>query len=138
MIFVSHLPGTWRRDSIFPFTYYSHYVIYSFHLFKPLIDLLFLIHFFCSYPDTWYNDITSGARFYSMAATIRNKIVGMIVSEVKPRTRCNKEVWLFLLVPKKNIFMRLMFSINSFRFVKTVCFAPYIQIHAVPLLLIHS
>ena len=46
----------------------------------------------CSYPDSWYEDITSNAKFYSLAATISSKIIGIIVSEIKPRTRCNREV----------------------------------------------
>ncbi|KAK2161156.1 hypothetical protein LSH36_120g01017 [Paralvinella palmiformis] len=43
------------------------------------------------YPDTWYEDITSNSRFYSLAATYKQRIVGIVVSEVKPRSRCNKE-----------------------------------------------
>ena len=48
--------------------------------------------FLCSYPDSWYEDITSNAKFYSLAATISSKIIGIIVCEIKPRTRCNIEV----------------------------------------------
>lgn len=43
------------------------------------------------YPESWYTDITSSPRFYSLAATISSRIVGIIVCEVKPRSRCNRE-----------------------------------------------
>ncbi|XP_067673739.1 N-alpha-acetyltransferase 60-like [Haliotis asinina] len=43
------------------------------------------------YPDTWYNDITSNPRFYSLAATHRARIIGLIVAEIKPRSKLNKE-----------------------------------------------
>jgi len=44
------------------------------------------------YPESWYSDITSSSRFYSLAATINSNIIGIIVSEMKPRSRCNREV----------------------------------------------
>ncbi|XP_072022108.1 N-alpha-acetyltransferase 60-like [Amphiura filiformis] len=43
------------------------------------------------YPDSWYKDITSDSRFYSLAAVVENKIVGLIVAEVKTRIRCHRE-----------------------------------------------
>lgn len=43
------------------------------------------------YPESWYNDILTDPRFYSLAATFNLKIIGMIVCEVKPRSRCNRE-----------------------------------------------
>ncbi|ESO06678.1 hypothetical protein HELRODRAFT_64313 [Helobdella robusta] len=43
------------------------------------------------YPESWYTDILTNPRFYSLAATINLKIIGMIVSEVKPKIRCNRE-----------------------------------------------
>lgn len=35
------------------------------------------------YPDTWYSEITSNYRFYSVAAVYRGQIVGLIVAEIK-------------------------------------------------------
>lgn len=43
------------------------------------------------YPDSWYQDITSNKKFFSLAATFRGKIVGMIVAEIKGRTKVHKE-----------------------------------------------
>ncbi|XP_069123321.1 N-alpha-acetyltransferase 60-like [Argopecten irradians] len=43
------------------------------------------------YPDTWYQEITSNPKFYSLAATYHSRIVGMIVSEVKLLSSINKE-----------------------------------------------
>uniref|UniRef100_A0A5F8HAC0 histone acetyltransferase n=1 Tax=Monodelphis domestica TaxID=13616 RepID=A0A5F8HAC0_MONDO len=44
------------------------------------------------YPDSWYRDITSNKKFFSLAATYRGAIVGMIVAEIKSRTKVHKEV----------------------------------------------
>uniref|UniRef100_A0A8C6KGP3 histone acetyltransferase n=1 Tax=Nothobranchius furzeri TaxID=105023 RepID=A0A8C6KGP3_NOTFU len=44
------------------------------------------------YPDSWYQDITSNKKFFSLAATFRGSIVGMIVAEIKNRTKVHKEV----------------------------------------------
>ncbi|KAL0992557.1 hypothetical protein UPYG_G00094910 [Umbra pygmaea] len=43
------------------------------------------------YPDSWYNDITSNKKFFSLAATFKGGIVGMIVAEIKGRTKVHKE-----------------------------------------------
>ncbi|KAF6715663.1 N-alpha-acetyltransferase 60 [Oryzias melastigma] len=43
------------------------------------------------YPDSWYQDITSNKKFFSLAATFRGGIVGMIVAEIKGRTKVHKE-----------------------------------------------
>uniref|UniRef100_A0A1A7Z4X8 N-alpha-acetyltransferase 60 n=1 Tax=Iconisemion striatum TaxID=60296 RepID=A0A1A7Z4X8_9TELE len=43
------------------------------------------------YPDSWYQDITSNKKFFSLAATFRGSIVGMIVAEIKNRTKVHKE-----------------------------------------------
>lgn len=59
-------------------------------------QLIYVMFMFFSYPDTWFEDITSNQKFYSLAATINSKIIGIIVSEIKTRTRCNREVFLFL------------------------------------------
>ena len=47
---------------------------------------------FSRYPNGWYKDVTSSHRFYSLAATLNNEIIGVIIAEIKDRTRCNKEV----------------------------------------------
>lgn len=44
------------------------------------------------YPESWYRDITSNKKFFSLAATYRGAIVGMIVAEIKSRTKIHKEV----------------------------------------------
>lgn len=49
------------------------------------------------YPDSWYRDITSNKKFFSLAATYRGAIVGMIVAEIKNRTKIHKEVCLCLM-----------------------------------------
>ncbi|XP_076458209.1 N-alpha-acetyltransferase 60-like [Babylonia areolata] len=43
------------------------------------------------YPDSWYDDITSSSRFYSLAATHQSRIIGLIVAELKPKSKLNKE-----------------------------------------------
>ncbi|KAI4877439.1 hypothetical protein NFI96_002002 [Prochilodus magdalenae] len=43
------------------------------------------------YPDSWYHDITSNKKFFSLAATFKGGIVGMIVAEIKGRTKVHKE-----------------------------------------------
>ena len=51
----------------------------------------------CRYPDSWYDDITSSSRFYSLAATHQSRIIGLIVAELKPKSKLNKEVSAHLL-----------------------------------------
>ncbi|XP_032825893.1 N-alpha-acetyltransferase 60 [Petromyzon marinus] len=43
------------------------------------------------YPHSWYQDITSSARFFSLAATYAGTIIGMIVAEIKHRTKVHRE-----------------------------------------------
>lgn len=43
------------------------------------------------YPDTWYQEITSNPRFYSLAATLQGRIVGLIVSETRELGQLAKE-----------------------------------------------
>ncbi|XP_012943964.1 N-alpha-acetyltransferase 60 [Aplysia californica] len=43
------------------------------------------------YPDSWYEEITSNSRFYSLAATHHARIIGLIVAELKPQSKLNKE-----------------------------------------------
>jgi len=43
------------------------------------------------YPDTWYQEITANPRFYSLAATLQGRIVGIIVAETKELGQLAKE-----------------------------------------------
>ncbi|XP_036061518.1 N-alpha-acetyltransferase 60-like [Onychomys torridus] len=43
------------------------------------------------YPDSWYPDITSTKKFFSLAATYRGAFVEMIVAEIKNRSKIHKE-----------------------------------------------
>lgn len=43
------------------------------------------------YPDTWYADITSNHKFYSVAAVYRGQIVGLVVAEIKEADVLPKE-----------------------------------------------
>ena len=43
------------------------------------------------YPDSWYKDITSSPRFYSLAAVLNNRIIGILIAEVKSISKCNPE-----------------------------------------------
>lgn len=53
---------------------------------------LWCISYFDRYPDTWYQEITSNPKFYSLAATYHSRIIGIIVVEVKQLANTNKEV----------------------------------------------
>lgn len=43
------------------------------------------------YPDSWYTDITSDSRFYSVCACYRGQIIGLIVAEIKDAANLPKE-----------------------------------------------
>ena len=43
------------------------------------------------YPDTWYTEITSNPRFFSLAATLSGSIIGLIVAETKDLSQLAKE-----------------------------------------------
>lgn len=43
------------------------------------------------YPLSWYKDITSSSRFYSLAATLNFQIIGMLVAEIKAYATLNRE-----------------------------------------------
>jgi len=43
------------------------------------------------YPDTWYQEITSNPRFFSLAATLNGSIIGLIVAETKELSQLAKE-----------------------------------------------
>ena len=62
---------------------------------KKIYDWEFeAVYVFCRYPDTWYEEITSNQKFYSLAATYHSRIIGFIVSEIKQVANLNKEVWI--------------------------------------------
>nr|CAD7410136.1 unnamed protein product [Timema poppensis] len=44
------------------------------------------------YPYSWYEDITSNPRFYSLAAVYNGIIIGLIVAEIKSYFKLNREV----------------------------------------------
>jgi len=50
----------------------------------------------CRYPDVWYEEIASNPKFYSLAATYHSRIIGLIVCEIKLKSKLNKEVRFFL------------------------------------------
>nr|CAG4649611.1 EOG090X0BM0 [Scapholeberis mucronata]SVE93826.1 EOG090X0BM0 [Scapholeberis mucronata] len=43
------------------------------------------------YPDTWYREITSDPRFYSLAAVYQSSLVGLLIAEVKQSSSINQE-----------------------------------------------
>lgn len=43
------------------------------------------------YPLSWYIDITSSSRFFALAAVYNLAIIGLIVAEIKPYVKLNKE-----------------------------------------------
>nr|CAD7601491.1 unnamed protein product [Timema genevievae] len=43
------------------------------------------------YPYSWYEDITSNPRFYSLAAVYNGIIIGLIVAEIKSYFKLNRE-----------------------------------------------
>ena len=51
----------------------------------------FLFSYFSDYPYSWYEDITSSSRFYALAAVFGGVIIGLIVAEIKPYAKLNKE-----------------------------------------------
>jgi N-alpha-acetyltransferase 60 len=48
------------------------------------------------YPRSWYEDITSNPKFYSLAAIHKSTIVGIIVAEIKLYIKLNPKVKLIL------------------------------------------
>jgi len=47
------------------------------------------------YPDTWYQEITSNPRFFSLAATLSGSIIGLIVAETKELSIWQKRTGLY-------------------------------------------
>lgn len=52
--------------------------------------------FISSYPDSWFTDITSSGRFYSLAAELNNRIIGMLVAEIKLKKVTDREEYVLL------------------------------------------
>lgn len=44
-----------------------------------------------SYPDSWYNDISSSERFFTNAAIHKQIIIGMIVAEIKLKVATDQD-----------------------------------------------
>lgn len=57
----------------------------------PAVKKLCAEWFPIDYPDSWFEAITSNTKFYSLAAIFDTRIIGIIVSEVKRRFKCNRE-----------------------------------------------
>lgn len=72
------------------------------------------MHFIFRYPNGWYEEVTSGHRFLSIAATLNNEIIGVLVAEVKEIRKCNKEACPLLYSPPM-----LMFKVSSIN--STIC-----------------
>nr|CAG4641131.1 EOG090X0BM0 [Eulimnadia texana] len=43
------------------------------------------------YPDSWYEDVTSNPRFYSLAAVCNNELVGFLIAEIKSASAIHQE-----------------------------------------------
>ena len=43
------------------------------------------------YPDSWYKLIANDERFYSLAAIFEQKIIAILIAEIKPRHQVSKE-----------------------------------------------
>nr|CAG4645751.1 EOG090X0BM0 [Lynceus sp. MCZ IZ 141354] len=43
------------------------------------------------YPQSWYKDVTSDPRFYSLAAVYKGELVGLFIAEIKHCSAINKE-----------------------------------------------
>ncbi|GIY89308.1 n-alpha-acetyltransferase 60 [Caerostris darwini] len=57
----------------------------------PAVKKLCTEWFPIEYPDSWYKDITSSNKFFSLAAVYRVQIIGLVVAEIKAQSQCNKE-----------------------------------------------
>ena len=86
-----------------------HLMRLSHHVSVPLVNCMELqLRFLCpqdleqvkllcrdwfpiEYPDTWYQEITSNPRFFSLAATLSGSIIGLIVAETKELNQLAKE-----------------------------------------------
>lgn len=62
------------------------------------------------YPFSWYEDITSSTRFFALAAVYNLTIIGLIVAEIKPYARLNKEVT--TIIQHRNQFVLQLFRNN--------------------------
>lgn len=43
------------------------------------------------YPDSWYKLVANDERFYSLAAVFEQKIIAVLIAEIKPRRQVSKE-----------------------------------------------
>lgn len=69
------------------------------------------------YPDSWYKDITSDPRFYSLAAIYGGVIIGLVVAEIKAYVKLNREVSSILsnIHDIHNILLPNIMQINFYR-----------------------
>ena len=63
--------------------------LYIFIYFYTFLYIFF--NFLNSYPMNWYMDITTNPKFHSLAAILNNKLVGLLVAEIKSQSDCNLE-----------------------------------------------
>lgn len=74
------------------------------------------------YPFSWYEDITSSTRFFALAAVYNLTIIGLIVAEIKPYARLNKEVTSIFIHISKSIVVNTNISTNECTFTRIVIF----------------
>lgn len=58
---------------------------------QPILKSLCSEWFPISYPDSWYNSITTNPKFDAIAAVVDDEIISVLVSETKQRCDVNKE-----------------------------------------------
>lgn len=64
-------------------------ISFSFCFLCPLYSN-FTFHCF-SYPFEWYIDIVTNPKFLALAATLNDRLVGLLVAQLKPQCKCNRE-----------------------------------------------
>jgi len=57
----------------------------------PALKKLCTEWFPIKYPDAWYRDVTSSSDFFSLAAVHNNELIGVMISTIRHRSKCNKE-----------------------------------------------
>lgn len=74
------------------------------------------------YPFSWYEDITSSTRFFALAAVYNLTIIGLIVAEIKPYARLNKEVTSIFIHISISIVVNTNIPANEYMFTRIVIF----------------
>jgi ribosomal protein S18 acetylase RimI-like enzyme len=62
----------------------------------PELKILCSEWFPVDYPDSWFTDITSCSRFYSLAAIYQTRIIGILVAEVKLKKVTDRDDYVLL------------------------------------------